>query len=282
MSDPELFFFAIGDAGSNTEIKFKVANMVKKVENSRILLLGDNFYKYGIESEHDERWKNEYESVFPNKKIYACLGNHCYMGNIAAQIKYSEINKNWYMPKRYYDKKIYLDDNTYVHLICLDTFEIAQQESIKCSLETGMTIENVTWYMKNLDKRKQLNWLSKTLQESTGKWKIVFGHYPIFSNGTSHGNCKEMIKYILPILVKNNAHVYLSGHDHNICYSQCKNLNVIVSGNGCYSSNIIDEPFFCKLPKKNGVCYLKCKKETMEFGFNDLDGKRIFSRTLSS
>ena len=282
MGDRELFFFVFGDAGSNTETKIKIADMVKKVDNSRIILLGDNFYKYGIISENDERWKKEYDDVFPNKQIYACLGNHCYMGNIAAQIKYSQINPNWFLPARYYDRKIYLDKTNYIHLICLDTFEIAQHESIKCSIETGMKFDTISWYIKNFNKKQQLNWLNETLKQSTGKWKIVFGHYPIFSNGSCHGNCREMIQDVLPILVRNNANIYLSGHDHNICYSQFKNLHLIVSGNGCYSSQIRKDNFFYNLSSKSGVCYLSFKPDQLEFGFNDLNGNKIYSKTITN
>jgi 3',5'-cyclic AMP phosphodiesterase CpdA len=281
MNEREVKFFVFGDAGQNTRIKYKVAKMVNKEPESKLILLGDNFYRYGILSETDDRWKNEYDDIFPNKKIYACLGNHCYMGNISSQIKRSEINKNWVLPARYYDKKIYLDEHNYLHLICLDTFEIAQTESIKCSLETGMTVETLKWYMKNLNKRKQLNWLNDTLKQSTAKWKIVFGHYPIYSNGMCHGNCKEMVDDVLPILATNNVNLYLSGHDHSICYSQYKNLHIIVSGNGCYSSSIKKNENFCDLYSKSGICYLSCKTNELEFGFNDLKGNKIFSRTLS-
>jgi len=281
MLNQEIYFYVFGDAGSNTQIKYRISEIVNKNKSARILLLGDNFYKYGIDSENNERWKREYENIYPNKKIYATLGNHCYMGNIASQIKYAKINKNWILPSRYYDKKIYLDDTTYVHIISIDTFEIAQHESIKCSLKTGMNADILKKYIKNFNKNKQLSWLNETLKTSQGRWKIVFGHYPIFSNGSTHGNCKEMINSVLPILTKNNVHLYLSGHDHNICYSKYMNLHCIVSGNGCYANDIVKNNFFPTLESNSGICYLICKRNNLEFGFNDLSGKKIFSQTLN-
>jgi 3',5'-cyclic AMP phosphodiesterase CpdA len=280
MSHQEIYFYVFGDAGENTNVKYRVSELVKKNNHARILLLGDNFYRYGIDSENNERWKTEYEDLFPHKKIYATLGNHCYMGSISAQIKYSNINKNWVLPKRYYDKKIYFDKYTYIHLISIDTFEIAQKESIKLSLETGMDPKVLELYMKNFNKTRQLNWLNDTLKKSQGRWKIVFGHYPIFSNGSSHGNSKEMIDSVLPILTKNKVHLYLSGHDHNICYSKYMNLHCIVSGNGSYVNDVKDNNFFKNLSSKSGICYLNCKKTQLEFGFNDLHGAKIFSQTL--
>jgi len=276
---------AFGDAGYNNDTKIKISNIVKKNNFNKIILLGDNFYKYGIESETDKRWDVEYNDIFPNTKIYVTLGNHCYLGNIQAQINYSRMNNNWILPSRYYDKKIYFNDNiNYIHLICIDTFELAQNESINCS--SHMNKKKLNNYLSSFNKKKQLEWLNNTLMNSNGKWKIVFGHYPIFSNGLSHGNCKEMIDDVLPILLKNNVNIYLSGHDHNICYSQYKNLHCIVSGNGSQLSDKINDAnndsFFYNLNSINGVCYLKFNLKNFEFGFYDIDsdGKNIFSKVI--
>jgi len=191
------------------------------------------------------------------------------------------MNNNWIFPSKYYDRKIYFDDNNYIHLISIDTFEIAQDESIKCSKGMNMNKQKLDSYIQSFNKKKQLEWLENTLKDSKAKWKIVFGHYPIYSNGIHHGNCKEMIENVLPILLRNNVNIYLSGHDHNICCSQYQNLYMIVSGNGSKSSNQVnDNPFFYKLKSNNGVCYLKFNIDKFEFGFLDLDGNIIFNRLL--
>jgi len=277
--EKELLFFAVGDAGENNPIKRDISKIIRKHSPNKIILLGDNFYKYGIDSEYDERWKTHYEDIFPNTTMYSTLGNHCYLGNIDAQINYSKLNKNWILPNRYYDKKIYLDEKDYIHLISLDTFEIARKESTNCSLNMGIDHNKMKNYLSNFNSKEQLEWLDNTLKNSTAKWKIVFGHYPIFSNGT-HGDCPEMIDQVLPILLKNNVHLYLSGHDHNICYSQYDNLHVIVSGNGSYITNIKKDPFFKELSSSHGICYLKIKTSQLEFGFYDLDGKKLFSKCI--
>jgi hypothetical protein len=271
-------FISFGDSGSNTLNKYKISNIIKKNNINKIILLGDNFYDNGIESEFDKRWKLEYEDLFPNSKIYSTLGNHCYLGNIQAQINYSKINKNWILPSRYYDEKIYFDKNNYIHLISIDTFEIAKDESIKCSNGMNMNKNKLDFYIKSFNRKKQLDWLDNILKNSKAKWKIVYGHYPIFSNGLHHGNCKEMIEHVLPILLKYNVNIYLSGHDHNICCSKYKNLYMIVSGNGSNSSTKINNhPFFYKLKSCNGVCYLKFNIDKFEFGFLDLNGNIIFN-----
>eukprot|EP01032_Pedospumella_encystans_P012191 gene12191-14122_t len=40
-------------------------------------------------------------------------------------------------------------------------------------------------------RQKHLDWLDKTLKHSTAEWIIVFGHYPVYSGGSS-GIMREM------------------------------------------------------------------------------------------
>lgn len=44
-------------------------------------------------------------------------------------------------------------------------------------------------------------------------WLVIAGHYPIYSMG-GHGDTDELLKYLLPVIWKYKAHVYISGHDH--------------------------------------------------------------------
>ena len=50
------------------------------------------------------------------------------------------------------------------------------------------------------------------------KNKIVFGHYPIISNGAYNNHMKPLHKLLYPIFKKHNVRAYVSGHDHNIQY----------------------------------------------------------------
>jgi len=47
-------FISFGDAGLNTTNKYQISNIVKTNNINKIILLGDNFYEYGIESECDK------------------------------------------------------------------------------------------------------------------------------------------------------------------------------------------------------------------------------------
>jgi len=277
----ELKFLIFGDAGVNTPVKHKVCKIMNDNNFKNIILLGDNFYPYGIESEYDNRWKEEIEKYFKDIKIYPTLGNHCYLGNVQAQINYSKINTNWFLPNTYYDTKFYTNtnNNEYLHFISIDTFELAPNESINCSKEMGMNNDKLNNYVSKFNKNLQLNWLENTLKESTAKYKIVFGHYPIFSNG-DHGNCQEIIDEVLPLLLKYNVTFYMSGHDHNISYSKYENLKIIVSGNGCKIGNSNINDSFINIGSNTGVFYLILKENELEFGFYNLNGEITYKEKI--
>ena len=58
----------------------------------------------------------------------------------------------------------------------------------------------------------QAQWLDRELARSTAKWKIVYGHHPIYTYGT-HGDSPELEKMLLPVL-KGRVTAYIAGHDH--------------------------------------------------------------------
>ncbi|KAK9278033.1 hypothetical protein L1049_027590 [Liquidambar formosana] len=63
-------------------------------------------------------------------------------------------------------------------------------------------------YLSNLLKDLELG-----LRVSNAKWKIVIGHHTMRSVG-HHGETKELVLQLLPILEANNVDMYINGHDH--------------------------------------------------------------------
>lgn len=49
--------------------------------------------------------------------------------------------------------------------------------------------------------KDQLKWLKSTLKESKADWLVVVGHFPVYSGG-EHGNTKELLDDVLPLLEK--------------------------------------------------------------------------------
>lgn len=79
----------------------------------------------------------------------------------------------------------------------------------------------------------QLKELEVRLSRSNAAWKIVVGHHPPRSNG-DHGNNKELMQYLEPILYEWGVQIYFSGHDHDLehLYVEKLGINYFVSGGG--------------------------------------------------
>lgn len=179
------------------------------LNDNRVILLGDNFYPEGIKEKDDNQWKL-YESAFrdvPYKRINAVMGNHDYMGDPKLQLssKYFENNEFYY-------KRSFLNFD----LFFLDTVILY---SGHCYISKDI-IENVHGESASILKKRQLKWLTDELEKSTnnGRRKIVFGHYPIISNGFYFDQVKPLYKTLIPIFEKFRIDAYISGHEHNIQY----------------------------------------------------------------
>ena len=60
----------------------------------------------------------------------------------------------------------------------------------------------------------QVAWLAAGLESSTADWKIVAGHYPVYSIGY-HGPTPSLLHNVKPLLEKHNVPFFVNGHDHN-------------------------------------------------------------------
>jgi hypothetical protein len=165
--------------------------------------MGDNFYSSGLRSPNDPRWKTQWETPYGplGIEVYASLGNHDWdhPDSPAAEILYSRQSRSWRMVSSYY---------TFTagpaQFFALDTDEVSVA---------------------------QLMWLEEQLKASQARWKIVYGHHPIYSYG-SHGDTRAMINKVLPLL-ENNADVYICGHEHDMQHLRTDGrLQLLVSGGG--------------------------------------------------
>ena len=246
---------AFGDFGFGNEAQKKTAAAMVDYHQKHPfdfgITLGDNFYTFGMDSPEDPRWQTQFEQLYGPMgiKIYPSFGNHDYgqPDSPAAEILYSQKSPDWRLPAPYY---------TYtagpVQFFAIDTINLSET---------------------------QLLWLEHELATSQAAWKVVYGHYPIFS--ATHEN-KELVEKLLPVLKKGNADVYIAGHHHNL--QELKpdgKLHFFISGGGgatLYNVNPYDRALF--KDKVNGFTVLEASKERMEFSFIDLEGRTLYNRNI--
>ncbi|MCI0423488.1 MAG: metallophosphoesterase [Acidobacteria bacterium] len=198
---------AFGDFGDGSKRQREVAAAMLQYHQKQkfdfAVTLGDNFYSKGMKGVDDPRWKTWWDQLYDPLGIqfYATLGNHDYgfPQSPEAEILYSKKSPSWRMPAARYTFTA-----GWVQFFAIDSQVLSTQ---------------------------QLDWLRQELDASKFRWKVVYGHHPIYSHG-QHGDSPRLIRDLLPIL-KGRADVYLTGHDHDMQHLKPEgNLHFFVSGSG--------------------------------------------------
>jgi tartrate-resistant acid phosphatase type 5 len=226
-----LNFLVISDwGGKGGAIQVAVAQQMGRTaaaqKSSFVISCGDNYHGFGISSADSPRWKAEYEDIYSNPSLmipwYSALGNHDNRGNVDAEIAYSRISSRWKLPARYYTHIEKIDGTNEALFVHLDTSPFV----------TAYHKKNSTYHVEGQDPKAQLRWLESVLAESHARWKIVVGHHPVYSAAPFHGDTKELIADLLPVLEKYGVRIYFCGHDHVLQYLVDDGINFFVCGGG--------------------------------------------------
>jgi len=239
----QLNFFVVGDWGGNnsypytTSIETQVASsmgiMAKSLDVQLVVGVGDNFYDCGVTDVMDPRFKSTFEDVFTASSLqvrwYQTLGNHDHLGNISAQIAYTNFSDRWYMPNQWYSHTFNIPNSPGVtaQFLIIDTIALTGTWDDDAESPRGInTIE------EKLLQQSQQDWIESELKSSNATWIFVFGHYPVYSIGHD-GPTPYLVSYLLPLLEKYGVAAYISGHEHDLQYlNDGSTVNYYVSGTG--------------------------------------------------
>lgn len=205
-------FIAFGDYGEDRpEFRQLVSELNKQREKVEfVALLGDLFYPKGVKSVEDVQFTLFEKFQFLSDSFHPVLGNHDYgyRESVSSLIAYSDLNPKWKMPARYYMRRIWMQKlKAEVCLFFIDT---------------------------HVFESDQADWLRTHLASCQGsdKYRILFGHYPIFSVGVyekSHSTRKNQIN-LLPIIEKFCVDAYISGHEHQLQAFERSGTHFLISG----------------------------------------------------
>lgn len=194
-------FIAFGDSGMGNPIQRRLGRHMARSHEARpfqfALMLGDLIYPDGNVKRYGySRFTQPYEELLhADVEFKPALGNHDVEDGYG-----DDVMAFFNMPGRYY------------------TF----------------TRENVQFFALDTNRfnGEQQRWLKQQLAESKARWKIVYGHYPVFSSGL-HGNTGSLERELKPLLEIYGVDLYLAGHDH--MYERFEPINgvaYVVSGGG--------------------------------------------------
>ncbi len=217
-----LHIVAFGDFGTGGPHQAAVAHAMRLAPSQERfdlgITMGDNFYRCGVRSIDDAKWKSRWEDLYSPLGIpfYAALGNHDYghppvicpqgRGSPDAEIAYSAHSPSWRMPARYY------------------TFTAGPVQFVAIDTE-GWSAE-------------QLAWIRKTLADSARNpaihWRVVYGHHPILTSGVhlNERRISALRAQLLPVLKSARVDFYICGHDHDLEHLQAEGMDFLICGGG--------------------------------------------------
>jgi hypothetical protein len=252
-------FVVFGDFGQGTQAQQRVAAAMLREHRARPfdfgVTTGDNFYPRGMESPSDPRWKTWWEDLYAplGIRFYATLGNHDWVNfdSPAAEIAYAARSESWRLPAPYYTFTAGA-----VQFFAVDTDEISQAQAL---------------------------WLRDELGRSRARWKVVYGHHPVFVsslNGASY--TAEMQRDLWPI-IKGRADLYLSGHHHSLQHLRSpEGGHFVTSGGGGAGTYPVNEHDALALFARsaNGFTTVEADERALTFKHIGDGGEELYSYTI--
>ena len=271
----EISFIAIGDQGMGNPRQWQVAGAMGRLAAQQtldfVVLLGDNFYGHGIRDVDDWQWRYKFENVYRGALLsvpfYAVLGNHDYAGNELAQLDYARSGKGtsrWQMPARDYveyyghTETDPAGDMPLLRVIYLDTSPGARDLQY-----TAMQAEAL-------------------LASGAAVWTVMATHSPV-RTARQFYHVEPLLDGLLPVLMRHQVDLYLSGHDHNMQVIERDGEPLyVVTGTGAKWGDAISQPFpgllFSSISL--GFTHVRVSRDQLMVELHDGDGEKIFNHRL--
>ncbi len=177
-----------------------------------LLLLGDNAYNRGTDSEYQANYFNVYSStILKNHQLFPSPGNHDYANNAARQadhaIPYYSIFST---PSEAQCGGIASGTEAYyswnwgnIHFLSLDSYGLENKATTRLYDTTGA----------------QVKWIKKDLASNTKPWVIAYWHHPPYTMGSHNSDTEEdlvsMRQNFIRILERMGVDLIICGHSHN-------------------------------------------------------------------
>jgi hypothetical protein len=198
--------WVLGDSGTQNSSQTAVRNAYYNATGTRHtdlwLMLGDNAYNNGTDSEYQGAVFNMYSAMLRKSVVFPTLGNHDTAGSTAFVDTYPYFNiftlprngESGGLPSG--TEHYYSFDFGNIHFVCLDSMTASRSP-------TGA----------------MATWLQNDLAATTRDWIIAFWHHPPYTKGSHNSDSEteliQMRQNMLPILEAGGVDVVLTGHSHS-------------------------------------------------------------------
>ena len=142
----------------------------------------------------------------------------------------------------------------------------------------------------NIETKKQVPWLRKTLEDNPNRWTVMTFHHPMYSPASNRDN-KEMREQWKPLLDEFKVDLVLSGHDHTYSRTGLVDLkgikNIPTGYQQAYDPEIgtvhvvsVSGPKMYKITK--GAYAKKLGENTQLYQIVDIDGNKLRFRAYDA
>ncbi|HEY1792074.1 MAG TPA: metallophosphoesterase [Opitutaceae bacterium] len=250
----------MGDFGTGSGGQRSVAAAIARMAQARPfdfgLTFGDNFYPSGMTGTDDPRWRDWWEALYGPLGItfYPSLGNHEWYSDDGAAAEIAYRSPTWRFPAPYY---------TFTagpaQFFAVDTTEISEEE---------------------------VAWLDKAIAASTSKWKVVYGHHPIFApeRDAKSGDYMRYMQARLWPLLKGRVDAYLCGHQHAMAHMEPRDgVHFFMSGGGGAPLGRVaaHDPQALFAKSRFGFLTLEADAASLRIAIYDTDGRPFDSETVT-
>jgi hypothetical protein len=216
VGQPGKFRFGVfGDCGTNSAIQAQTRDQLTNYLGNNYmnawLLLGDNAYSFGFDTEYQSNFFNHYKDKFmKTSPIFPSPGNHDYELSYERQLDHNmAYYKVFTMPTNGEaggvpsgNKAFYSFDYGNVHFLSLDSYGFE---------------DRATRMYDTLGRQAQ--WVKADLAANQNKdWVIAYWHHPPYTKGShdsdTEGELAEIRKNFIRILERYGVDLVICGHSH--------------------------------------------------------------------
>ena len=200
--------WVVGDCGRGTQFQMDVRDAYYAWTGARTpdmcLMLGDNAYNSGTDSEYTTGFYNIYPTMFRKMPLWSCLGNH-------------DANNGVTTPTTNFP---YFDMFTFP--TAGECGGVASGTEHYFSWDYGnihfISLDSQTTLANSSPTAPQSVWLQNDLASTTKTWIIAFFHHPPYSKGSHNSDTEAqmvtMRQVYNPILEAGGCDMVLVGHSH--------------------------------------------------------------------
>jgi len=213
-----------GDPGTGSSLQKGSRDSYLKLKNGATnselaIMLGDNAYNAGLETEHNTGFFNIYNNnIFDNHVVFPVPGNHEYANTGARAIDHNiPYFSIFTVPDAAQSGGLSSGTEHYysfnygnIHFVMLDTYGIDGGKHLYDDTTAATGSQQALWLKADL-----------AANAGTHKWTVVCMHHPPYTNGSHRtdnnaveSDLQAIRQRIIPILERFGVDVVLAGHSH--------------------------------------------------------------------